>query len=264
MRLIVGEGPQRPVIERYAQAHGASAWVSLVGHQNQVERYIVRSMSGPVQRAHETFSLAALEQMSMGVPAVLSDQAARAKMVDDGVQGSSSRPATRRRWLNALRRLHRSNARARMARRRPSRSRPVSGTPTWSIATRRCSSPSPMGTAGRRPARFHPDQWAFRALGGADSRALPRGTGVASRLKAASKQNAGHCIPRRTTSSSDGSPIILRSPSRFPRNPLDMKWSAARLHRAVPTSQGRPSWRLGRRLRALVRGLPTRRACACG
>jgi len=25
------------------------------------------------------------------------------------------------------------------------------------------SSPSPMGTAGRRPARFHPDQWAVQS-----------------------------------------------------------------------------------------------------
>jgi len=95
----VGEGPQRPVIERYAQAHGASAWVSLVGHQNQVERYIAAFDVGVLcSVAHETFSLAALEQMSMGVPAVLSDQGGAREMVDDGVQGFVSRPATRRRW----------------------------------------------------------------------------------------------------------------------------------------------------------------------
>jgi glycosyltransferase involved in cell wall biosynthesis/SAM-dependent methyltransferase len=113
--LIVGEGPQRPVIERYAQAHGASAWVSLVGHQNQVERYIAAFDVGVLcSVAHETFSLAALEQMSMGVPAVLSDQGGAREMVDDGVQGFVFPTGDTPALVNALRRLHPLDARARM------------------------------------------------------------------------------------------------------------------------------------------------------
>src|SRR6267378_71062 len=95
--LIVGEGPQRPAIERYAQAHGASAWVSLVGHQNQVERYI-----------------AAFEQMSMGIPAVLSDQGGAREMVSDGVQGVVFPTGDTPALVEALRRLHPLDARARM------------------------------------------------------------------------------------------------------------------------------------------------------
>jgi glycosyltransferase involved in cell wall biosynthesis len=143
--LIVGEGPQRSVIERYAQARGASPWVSLVGHQNQVEQYIAAFDVGVLcSVAHETFSLAALEQMSMGVPVVLSDQGGAREMVNDGVHGfvvptaGCIRSTPAREW----------------ARRRPSRSPLASGTPTWSIATRRCSSRS-----NRRRARLHPGRW---------------------------------------------------------------------------------------------------------
>ena len=113
--LIVGEGPQRPSIERYAQAHGASAWVSLVGHQNQVERYIAAFDVGILcSVAHETFSLAALEQMSMGVPAVLSDQGGAREMVNDGLHGFVFPTGDTPALVDALRQLHPLDARARM------------------------------------------------------------------------------------------------------------------------------------------------------
>ena len=113
--LIVGGGPQRAVIERYAQTHGASAWVSLVGHQNQVERYIAAFDVGVLcSIAHETFSLAALEQMSMGVPAVLSDQGGASEMVSDGVHGFVVPTGVTPSLVDALRRLHPLDARARM------------------------------------------------------------------------------------------------------------------------------------------------------
>jgi glycosyltransferase involved in cell wall biosynthesis len=113
--LIVGEGGQRPVIERYAQAHGASAWVSLVGHQNQVERYIAAFDVGVLcSVAHETFSLAALEQMSMGVPVVLSDQGGAREMVGDGVHGFVFPTGDTPALVDALRRLNPLDVRARM------------------------------------------------------------------------------------------------------------------------------------------------------
>jgi glycosyltransferase involved in cell wall biosynthesis len=113
--LIVGEGPQRPVIERYAQAHGASAWVNLVGHQDQVERYVAAFDAGVLcSVAHETFSLAALEQMSMGVPAVLSDQGGAREMISDGVQGFVFPTGDTPALVDALRRLYPLDARARM------------------------------------------------------------------------------------------------------------------------------------------------------
>ena len=113
--LIVGEGPQRSVIERYARARGASPWVSLVGHQNQVEQYIAAFDVGVLcSVAHETFSLAALEQMSMGVPVVLSDQGGAREMVNDGVHGFVVPTGDTPALVDALRRLHPLDARARM------------------------------------------------------------------------------------------------------------------------------------------------------
>jgi glycosyltransferase involved in cell wall biosynthesis len=113
--LIVGEGPQRPVIERYARAHGASAWVSLVGHQDQVERYIAAFDVGVLcSVAHEAFSLAALEQMSMGVPVVLSDQGGAREMVSDGVHGFVFPTGQTPALVDALRRLHPLDVRAKM------------------------------------------------------------------------------------------------------------------------------------------------------
>src|SRR5882757_3040471 len=113
--LIVGEGPQRPVIERYAQARSASPWVSLVGHQNQVEQYIAAFDVGVLcSVAHETFSLAALEQKSMGVPVVLSDQGGAREMVNDGVHGFVVPTGDTPALVDALRRLHPLDARARM------------------------------------------------------------------------------------------------------------------------------------------------------
>ena len=113
--LIVGEGPHRPVIERYAQAHGASAWVSLVGHQEEVARYISAFDVGVLcSVAHETFSLAALEQMSMGVPAVLSDQGGAREMVSDGVHGFVFPTGDTPALVDALRRLHPLDVRAQL------------------------------------------------------------------------------------------------------------------------------------------------------
>ena len=113
--LIVGEGPERTLIERHVQAHDASAWVSLVGHQDQVERYMAAFDVGVLcSVAHETFSLAALEQMSMGVPAVLSDQGGAREMVSDGVQGFVFPTGDTPALVEALRRLHPLDARMRI------------------------------------------------------------------------------------------------------------------------------------------------------
>jgi glycosyltransferase involved in cell wall biosynthesis len=64
--------------------------------------------------AHETFSLAALEHMSMGVPAVLSDQGGAREMVSDGVHGFVFPTGDTQALVDALRRLHPLDARERM------------------------------------------------------------------------------------------------------------------------------------------------------
>ncbi|SPJ16823.1 conserved hypothetical protein [Burkholderiales bacterium] len=113
--LIVGEGRQRPLIERYVREHAASAQVTLVGHQDEVERYIAAFDVGVLcSVAHETFSLAALEQMAMGVPVVLSDQGGAREMVSDDVQGFVFPTSDTAALMQALRRLFPMEARQRM------------------------------------------------------------------------------------------------------------------------------------------------------
>ncbi len=113
--LIVGEGRQRPFIERYARECAASAQVTLVGQQNEVERYIAAFDVGVLcSVAHETFSLAALEQMAMGVPMVLSDQGGAREMVSDDLQGFVFPTSDTAALVQALRRLYPLEARQRM------------------------------------------------------------------------------------------------------------------------------------------------------
>jgi len=105
-----------PVIERYAHARSASPWCQ-PGRaiRTRSEQYIAAFDVGVLcSVAHETFSLAALEQMSMGVPVVLSDQGGAREMVNDGVHGFVVPTGDTPALVDALRRLHPLDARARM------------------------------------------------------------------------------------------------------------------------------------------------------
>jgi len=120
-----------------------------------------------------------------------------------------------------------------------------------------------MGTAGRRPARFHPDSGRFRALGGADSRALLVN---GSWLPAESASKA----ERRSLYTQAYDELFRRIPDH-PQITIKVSPESARHEVGLQLAssggsyvQGRPSWRLGRAIaRSRSRSADTPRVC-CG
>jgi len=86
--LFVGDGVERPSVEALVARHGLLEHVRFAGMMDDV-RPALMAMDAFVltSRAVETFSNAALEAMSMGRPAILSDVGGAREMVSDGVNG---------------------------------------------------------------------------------------------------------------------------------------------------------------------------------
>jgi glycosyltransferase involved in cell wall biosynthesis len=85
--LLIGDGPERPAIERSARELGIRAHVVITGMQQDV-RPFVRACDVMTLVSHsETFSLAALESMSLGKPLVLSDLGGAGEQVVHGEHG---------------------------------------------------------------------------------------------------------------------------------------------------------------------------------
>lgn len=86
--LLVGDGPERPQIEALAQSMGVANAVILAGRQNDVVPWLSAFDVGILtSTAVETFSLAALEFMAIGVVAVLSNIGGANEMVANGHNG---------------------------------------------------------------------------------------------------------------------------------------------------------------------------------
>lgn len=80
--LLVGDGPCRPQIEEAARARGLDGAVLYAGRQADVLPWLAAFDIGILtSTAIETFSLAALEFMALGIPAVLSDIGGASEMV---------------------------------------------------------------------------------------------------------------------------------------------------------------------------------------
>ncbi|MGL4177382.1 MAG: glycosyltransferase [Dermatophilaceae bacterium] len=85
---VVGDGPQRPVLERYARAHDLD-WVALPG---RVERTELRALHHAADlylstARLEAFGIAALEAHVAGVPVVARRGTGIEDFVTDGVDG---------------------------------------------------------------------------------------------------------------------------------------------------------------------------------
>jgi glycosyltransferase involved in cell wall biosynthesis len=85
--LIVGEGPMRPALEALARERGVAERMSLIGSREDVRPALAAMDVFVLPSTNETFSNAALEAMSMGLPAILSRVGGAPEMVTDGVQG---------------------------------------------------------------------------------------------------------------------------------------------------------------------------------
>lgn len=85
--LLIGDGPERPAIERCAARLGIREHVVMTGMRADV-RPFVRACDVMTLVSHtETFSLAALESMSLGRPLVLSDVGGAGEQVVHGEHG---------------------------------------------------------------------------------------------------------------------------------------------------------------------------------
>lgn len=86
--LLIGDGPERGAIERRARALGICGHVVMTGVMRDVRPYIgACDVMTLVSHAIETFSLAALESMSLGKPLVMSDLGGAAEQVLHGEHG---------------------------------------------------------------------------------------------------------------------------------------------------------------------------------
>lgn len=86
--LMVGDGDLRPATEQAAAALGVSSACRFVGAHDDVRPFVAAFDVFVLASTHiETFPLSALEAMSMGVPAVLSDVGGVREMLQTGVNG---------------------------------------------------------------------------------------------------------------------------------------------------------------------------------
>jgi len=86
--LLIGDGPERFTIERVSAELGVAAHVRITGLQGDIRPYIaICDVMTIVSHFIETFSLAALESMSLGKPLVMSDIGGASEQVIHGRNG---------------------------------------------------------------------------------------------------------------------------------------------------------------------------------
>ncbi|MEO8698108.1 MAG: glycosyltransferase family 4 protein [Acidimicrobiales bacterium] len=87
--IVIGEGAQRPAVERYLARHRMGSWISIPGAASQLEiRDLFRGADIFVAPAmKESFGIAALEARAAGVPVIAMAQSGTNEFIDDGRSG---------------------------------------------------------------------------------------------------------------------------------------------------------------------------------
>jgi glycosyltransferase involved in cell wall biosynthesis len=85
--LLVGGGPEKAVLDAYAQGLGVSEFVVWAGEREDVRPFLANMDVGLLCSRTETLSLAAIEMMAMGLPMVMSDVGGASEIVTAGVNG---------------------------------------------------------------------------------------------------------------------------------------------------------------------------------
>jgi glycosyltransferase involved in cell wall biosynthesis len=85
--LLIGDGPDRPAIERCIEELGLGARVELAGVSDQVPRLLAGAWLAALISRQEGFPLAVLEAMRAGLPVIASDVGGVREAVEDGVTG---------------------------------------------------------------------------------------------------------------------------------------------------------------------------------
>lgn len=86
---IVGDGPERPAVERYLRRHALTERVQLTGVLDRREiRGLLREAAVFVAPAHrESFGIAALEARASGVPVIASSRSGVGTFIEHGTSG---------------------------------------------------------------------------------------------------------------------------------------------------------------------------------
>lgn len=85
--LLIGDGPERPAIERLARQLDVSDHVRITGVQADVRPFVACCDVMTLVSHCETFSLAALESMALGKPLVMSDVGGASEQILHGESG---------------------------------------------------------------------------------------------------------------------------------------------------------------------------------
>jgi glycosyltransferase involved in cell wall biosynthesis len=85
--VIIGEGPQRAMLQRWRHHLGIEDRVHLLGHRDDVLELLPHFTCFWLASAYEGLSNAVMEAMAAGVPVVASDIAGNRDLVADGQTG---------------------------------------------------------------------------------------------------------------------------------------------------------------------------------
>jgi glycosyltransferase involved in cell wall biosynthesis len=107
--LLVGSGPLMEEIREQVSASNVSGFVKFTGSQKDVRPYLWASDLFTLTSFSETFSMAALEAMSCGLPSVLTSIGGASEMILSGVNGmicESNAEDIAEKWNATLRKHH--------------------------------------------------------------------------------------------------------------------------------------------------------------
>lgn len=85
--LMVGDGPERGVCERYCLEHGLHHQVRFIGKQDDLASILREASLFLLPSELESFGLAALEAMSCGVPVIATRVGGLPELIEDGREG---------------------------------------------------------------------------------------------------------------------------------------------------------------------------------
>jgi len=102
--IIVGDGPERNYLERYASELGLTSRVKFVGMKNKLEiqKYICESQILVLPSLSEGFSMTLLEAMVGGIPVIATNVGGNPEIIEDRINGFLVEPRNPRQIANSI------------------------------------------------------------------------------------------------------------------------------------------------------------------